>query len=181
MGDISQIVTFCNIESLYVVLDAEPLLWTRLMLEGSLGMRSHIEAGDRLRGRSWLGPTVPPSWLTAWVLPILGNSTVAARNMTAVASVSNEKRKGWECAKDMQRTCAKDICAKDIPRQRPCSERGGCRRGGGFRQAGREEHGPSPSLVGSTEVISADKCRASVRQKAVDMSQTNRQAVLQLA
>src|SRR5271168_3995246 len=46
MGDISQIVTFCNIESLYVILDVEPLLWTRLMLEGSLGMRCHILEGE---------------------------------------------------------------------------------------------------------------------------------------
>ena len=46
MGDISQIVTFCNIESLYVILDVEPLLWTGLMLEGSLGMRCHILEGE---------------------------------------------------------------------------------------------------------------------------------------
>jgi len=40
--------------------------------------------------------------------------------MTVVASVSDEKRKGWECAKDMHKEHAQRTCAKDMPRQRPC-------------------------------------------------------------
>jgi len=64
--------------------------------------------------------------------------------MTVVASVSDEKRKGWECAKDMHKEHAQRTCAKDMPRQGRADERGGNRREGGFRQAEREEHGPSP-------------------------------------
>jgi len=59
MGDISQIVTFRDIESLYVILDVEPLLWTRLVLEWSLGVRSHIGAGDRAWRRRWAGTNSP--------------------------------------------------------------------------------------------------------------------------
>jgi hypothetical protein len=51
--------------------------------------------------------------------------------MTVVASVSNEKRKGWECAKDMHKEHAQRTCAKDMPRQGRADERGGNRREGG--------------------------------------------------
>jgi hypothetical protein len=57
--------------------------------------------------------------------------------MTVVASVSNEKRKGWECAKDMRKgQCAKDMPGKAVRRTRWKQKEGG------FRQAGREEHEP---------------------------------------
>ena len=62
VGDISQIVAFEDVKSLYVILDIEPLLWTRLGISSSLRSRSHVESGDRLGGRGGARPRVPPSW-----------------------------------------------------------------------------------------------------------------------
>jgi hypothetical protein len=50
MGHISQIMALDDVESLYVVLDIEPFLWTRLRIEGSLDCSSHGSDYDRLDG-----------------------------------------------------------------------------------------------------------------------------------
>ena len=90
MGDISQVVTFDDVESLYIILDIQPLLWIRFGIRGSLSSRSHSRMV--IGGRWGVALTNGPTKLVERLDVTAGNGmcSVADRIVLAVAGVSNE-------------------------------------------------------------------------------------------